>query len=210
MSQKNLFFFICLFVFVFLLDVIVLYNSVSRINGKVQISYVCDSKMHRNGAKQSQGRFRLNIRKNFFILRLIKSLNFLVRCLMSHSCQCSRNNWTVHTLICLNFWLALQSTQWSLKDSSNRAELFYSTLFCSILFRLVPFCSIPPHSTPPHPTPYHSILIFSALHYSMASYIHTPTIIRINPVVSNKVCLCSNCWLFYCFFYSVCILSLMH
>jgi len=66
-----------------------------------------------------QGRFRLDLRRNFFSTRLVNTgTGFLARWLMSHARQCSRGIWIMPSIACFNFWLALKGLggwmRWSL------------------------------------------------------------------------------------------------
>lgn len=61
---------------------------------------------------------------------------FLERWLIPHACRCSRDIWTVPSVSCLNFWLALRwSDSW--RKCSLKSFSTWTILFCFMLLNIV-------------------------------------------------------------------------
>ncbi|KAK4823865.1 hypothetical protein QYF61_007621 [Mycteria americana] len=90
-------------------DLIALYSFLRRGSGEGGadlFSLVSSDRMHGNGSKLHQGRFRLDIRKHFFTEKWKCwtgiGTGFLERWLMPYACHCLRGIWTMPLTICFN------------------------------------------------------------------------------------------------------------
>ena len=99
-------------------DLIALYSFLRRGSRKGRadlFSLESSDRMHGNGSKLCQGRFRLDIRKHFFTEGWSNTgTGFLDKVVNAQACQCSRGIWTMPLIICFNIRSAVNwSGSWT-------------------------------------------------------------------------------------------------
>ena len=66
-----------------------------------------DGRMHRNGTNLHQGRFRLEIKKKVFAVRMVRHWNRLSGDVVDAPCSQHSSMSCMPSIICLNFWVDL-------------------------------------------------------------------------------------------------------